>query len=337
MARDRLQELQQPSSTTLGRPSSVEMTTLPSAEAAVNSVIAEVDRINQTMQNIRKGMQELSQLYSQALIEISSDQSQYMQREADQIMAEIDILITDARRSIRAIAPTSSSSPVTRMGADERKVRFEQQKSLAKKLMEIATDYRTLYEDYKSKRRRQAQEQYRVVHPSATQEEIEHALSTTDGGNFFQQEMLSSRIGQQQKLEEVQSRHEELVKIEKSIKELVSLYDDMQMLLETQQKQLEAVEGYVDETNSDLEGGAIYLDDALEHRKKLCRTAWILCGIITLLVVIVLVIVLVKFILPAVRDRQGSGGGGATTTTTTSNAVVSSEVGGGVTGLTPTG
>ncbi|KAJ3087467.1 Plasma membrane t-SNARE, secretory vesicle fusion [Quaeritorhiza haematococci] len=316
------------------------MTTLPSSEAAINSVVAEVDRINQTMQNIREGMQELSQLHSRALIEISSDQSQYIQKQADQIMAEIDILITDARTSIRAIGPAppaSSSSPGPRMSADERKVRFEQQKSLAKKLMVIADEYRTLQQGYKAQRRQQAERQYRVVRPSATQEEIEHALSTTDGGNLFQQEMLSSRIDQQRKLEEVQSRHEELVKIEQSIEELLRLYQDMQMLLETQEHQLEAVENHVDQTNRDLEGGVKNLDDAVEYRKKSRRMAWILCGIITLLIVIVFVIVLVKFILPAVRDRQGSGGGGATTTTTTSNAVVSSEVGGGVTGPTPTG
>jgi syntaxin 1B/2/3 len=45
--------------------------------------------------------------------------------------------------------------------------------------------------------------------------------------------MLNSRIGSQRRvLQEVQSRHEELVKMEKSIEELATLFMDLQVLLE---------------------------------------------------------------------------------------------------------
>ena len=53
------------------------------------------------------------------------------------------------------------------------------------------------------------------------------------GGSAFAQEMLSPRVASQRRiLQEVESRHHEMRKMEQSIEELAILFTDLQVLLE---------------------------------------------------------------------------------------------------------
>jgi syntaxin 1B/2/3 len=71
-----------------------------------------------------------------------------------------------------------------------------------------------------------------IARPDASRADIDKAIDSRSGP-VFAQEMLSSRIGEQRRaLQEVQGRHEELRKMEKSIEELAQLFQDMQLLLE---------------------------------------------------------------------------------------------------------
>lgn len=76
--------------------------------------------------------------------------------------------------------------------------------------------------------------------------------------------MQSSRSGQAKAvLSEVQSRHDDIKKIEKTILELHQLFVDMQMMVEQQAETLTQIETHAENTVVDLETGNKDIDRAI--------------------------------------------------------------------------
>lgn len=96
-----------------------------------------------------------------------------------------------------------------------------------------------------------------VARPDATHEEVEKALESSNIGSAFAQQLLSSRTAQSRKvLDEVQSRHDALVKIEQSMSELVNLFQEMQALIDVQQEVFNEIEVNVEKTVEYIQEGS---------------------------------------------------------------------------------
>jgi syntaxin 1B/2/3 len=76
--------------------------------------------------------------------------------------------------------------------------------------------------------------------------------------------MQSNRSGQARAvLSEVQSRHDDIKKIEKTILELHQLFVDMQMMVEQQQEVFNQIETHAENTVVDLETGNQHIEKAI--------------------------------------------------------------------------
>jgi syntaxin 1B/2/3 len=81
--------------------------------------------------------------------------------------------------------------------------------------------------------------------------------------------MQANRSGQARAvLSEVQSRHDDIKKIEKTILELHQLFVDMQMMVEQQGETLQQIETHAENTLVDLEQGNKDIDKAIVSAKS---------------------------------------------------------------------
>ena len=72
-----------------------------------------------------------------------------------------------------------------------------------------------------------------LARPDASDRDVSRMLEDSRQGSAFAQEMLSSRVVSQRRvLQEVESRQQEMRKMEQSIEELAILFTDLQVLLE---------------------------------------------------------------------------------------------------------
>jgi hypothetical protein len=83
---------------------------------------------------------------------------------------------------------------------------------------------------------------------------------------------LSTRVGDAQRaLAEAKVRHEDIKSIERSIDELVQLFQDMSLLLDTQQDFVNTIEVQADSAASYVEEGNKEVEKAIVYRKKARR------------------------------------------------------------------
>ncbi|QRW27433.1 syntaxin protein [Rhizoctonia solani] len=152
--------------------------------------------------------------------------------------------------------------------------------------------------------------QFKIVKPDATPEEIKAAVNDDSGnGQIFSQALMNSnRFGESRAAyREVQSRHEDLKKIEKTLTELAQLFNDMSVLVAQQDETIDTIEHHAMETHKDMEAGLQHTEAAVVSARGARKKRWICFGIIIAIIIVVLIIVLVV-LAQASETLTGSGG-----------------------------
>ena len=148
-------------------------------------------------------------------------------RQLDDYQQETNDLMDRVRSTLAQLGGN-----LKRMDGAEKASMKSQTSAAARRLMDCARKYEAVQEKYKRRYQDRIAREIRIARPDASPEEIKQAVQSGNSA-VFAQEMLSSRIGEQRRvLQEVQGRHEELLKIEQSVEQLANLFQDMQVLLE---------------------------------------------------------------------------------------------------------
>ena len=83
----------------------------------------------------------------------------------------------------------------------------------------------------------------------------------------------------------VRARHNELQKIERSISELVELFQDLDTIVVQQDPVVARVEEQTEQTNVNLDKGTTEVDKGIEHARRTRRNKWICFGIVVLIII----------------------------------------------------
>ncbi|KAJ3021735.1 Plasma membrane t-SNARE, secretory vesicle fusion [Thoreauomyces humboldtii] len=263
-------------------PSDLELGQMPPAQR-LDMFLRETEKIQDDIQRIANNTSQLRALHQKSLGAVDRSSAE----QVDELTDATSSLIQDTRARIKVLSAQSAAT------ASDAQVQGNQQKALATRLMNVARDFQTVQTDATEKYRSQMARQYRVARPGATDEEVQEAIDSDTP--VFQQELLSARAGQQrQALQHVQTRHEELVKIEQSINELLALFQDMQMLLDTQQVQVDTIQHHIEDTDTNTKLGSAQMSKAIRSAKSSRKMKWILTCIIFFVIVIIVLVILIK-------------------------------------------
>ena len=97
---------------------------------------------------------------------------------------------------------------------------------------------------------------------------------------------LTNRRGQAQSaLGAVKARHDELQRIERTIIDLATLFNDMEQLVVAQEPLVERTEENAQQANQDLEGGIKHVSKAIVHARNRNKLKW-WCLFIVLLIIL---------------------------------------------------
>ncbi|QSL66948.1 hypothetical protein MERGE_001335 [Pneumocystis wakefieldiae] len=146
-----------------------------------------------------------------------------------------------------------------------------------------------------------------IVNPNMTQEEIHVALNDDQGMQVFSQALLrSNRHGEARiALQEVQERHQDIKKIEKTIMELAELFNEMSILIEQQDEPLQVISQQAEAVYTNIEQGVQHQEKAIENIRAARRKRCYCFGLVILiLIAITIVIVIVKSLLK-IGDKRG--------------------------------
>ena len=151
------------------------------------------------------------------------------------------------------------------------RMRKTQVDTLNASFVEIMGSVQKAQGEYRSQFRARIERQYKIAKPDATEAEIEAALDQKRP--IFAEQILSGagqaqRAEAMQLLESIRERHEHIIKLEESIKELRQMFNDMAILVQQQGEVLNDIEKSVESAVNYTDKGLSDMKVSLKLQKK---------------------------------------------------------------------
>lgn len=237
--------------------------------------------------------------YSNLINLISNKQRNFIQEldlneeDVDYNSKQIDSLVLEAQ-SLQGELKSRIKNAQTQAVQSKDQTKLDQAENSRKKFLDLIQEYRLTEVQNRAQTKVQAERQYKIIKPDATDEEVRNVIEEGgDSQQYFQQALMqSNRRGEARTvLNEVQVRHRELLKLEKTMAELTQLFHDMEELVIEQDQPIQQIDQQVETAQHDIEQGVGHTNKAVVSAKK-ARKKKCWCFFICLAIVIILAVIL---------------------------------------------
>ncbi|XP_061672632.1 syntaxin-2 isoform X4 [Syngnathoides biaculeatus] len=134
---------------------------------------------------------------------------------------------------------------------------------LSRKFVEVMTQYNETQVSFRERSKGRIQRHLEITGRVTTNEELEDMLESGIPSIFTSEIISDSKIARQV-VDEIESRHQDIIRLESSIRELHAMFMDMATLVETQGEMVNNIE-------SNVSNAAEYICRAKEETKKAVR------------------------------------------------------------------
>ncbi|KAI7820444.1 syntaxin-like protein [Gamsiella multidivaricata] len=268
------------------------MSAVPSSNntgSDMGAFFSEVTSIQEDITKIEQNITKIEELHDVSLNGVATEeQSSRTNRQLEGITADTTQLSNRTKKRIKDIELAN----LRLANSSDIQIRRTQAAALKEKFLKTLRRYQSSESEARKKYQGRMERQYKIVKPDATPQEIAQVMESDNQQIFAQSVLQSTRYGDANRaLREVQSRHDDIKKIEKTILELHQLFIDMETLVTEQAEVLNTIEEHTQQTDQHLEVGNKEVDVAIVNARGARKKKWIcLCISIVLLIIIVIIV-----------------------------------------------
>ncbi|KAJ7399329.1 Syntaxin-1A [Pitangus sulphuratus] len=157
--------------------------------------------------------------------------------ELEELMSDIKKTANKVRSKLKSIEQSIEQEEGLNRSSADLRIRKTQHSTLSRKFVEVMSEYNATQTDYRERCKGRIQRQLEITGRTTTSEELEDMLESGNPAIFSSGIIMDSNITKQA-LNEIETRHSEIIKLENSIRELHDMFMDMAMLVESQEQPL---------------------------------------------------------------------------------------------------
>ncbi|KAI0910028.1 t-SNARE [Ustulina deusta] len=244
--------------------------------------LGRVDFLRNEIGTLTNNVQAIASLHQRSLAEADGGSSG---QQLERIVAETQSLNGGIRDQLKFLA-----NDANRTVDGSRAVKERQVNTIKAQFERELRSYQEEESSFRSRYRDQIARQYRIVNPEASEDEVRQATEA-DWGNegVFQTALRTNRTGQASSvLGAVRARHNELQRIEKTLMELASLFQDLAVLVEQQEEPVRQAEVNAENTTKWMDQGNQQVKKGIISARNARKWKW-WCLLITILIIAVAV------------------------------------------------
>ncbi|KAI8915552.1 t-SNARE [Gorgonomyces haynaldii] len=267
----------------------------------MNTFFEELAGLREQIAQVKTGVEDIKSIHDRALNNvISEQQNAQIAKELDAAMDRVNRQTNSIRNKLKEMDGQNKQLQKKDPNGNDTKIRISQHGVLTKNFLDVMMEYKRIQELYQDKYKDRMQRQALIVKPNATPEEIERMTDGEKGQMFAKQIMNTGQRNEAKKaLEDIQNRHRDVLRIEKSILELQQLFMDMAVLVAAQGEMIDSIAVHVNEAVNDTDAGVKALQQATTYqkksRKKMCIIIFIIVAIIAVLIAVPSTLKALKF------------------------------------------
>lgn len=260
----------------------------------MDEFFAQVQEIREMIDKIASNVEEVKMKHSTILSAPQTDDK--TKEELEELMTDIKRTANKVRAKLKVIEQNIEQEEQSNKSSADLRIRKTQHATLSRKFVEVMNDYNACQIDYRERCKGRIQRQLEITGKTTTNEEIEEML---ESGNLavFTQDIIMETQQAKQTLADIEARHADIMKLEKSIQELHDMFMDMAMLVEQQGEMIDRIEFNVEQAVDYVETAKMDTKKAVKYQSKARRK--LICIIICVAVFLgILVIVLMATLIP---------------------------------------
>ncbi|CAE6410255.1 unnamed protein product [Rhizoctonia solani] len=266
------------------------------AETEMTRFYDEITAIQDLIHSYRDNITRISNLHSRSLTVTDDESLRQSTGELDAIGSQTHDLSSQIKQRIQTLEANRGKV----QGRD--KDAWIQQTNVVKtRFVAAIQEYQQAEQQYRQRSRQRVERQVRIVKPDATQQEIDSVVNNDQGAQVFSQALMSSNRYGESRLayREVQARHDDIKKIEKTLTELAQLFSDMSVMVAQQDETIDAIETHAGQADKAMEQGLGETHKAVDYARAARKKRWIcfwISVVILCIIAIILAVVLTRVI-----------------------------------------
>ncbi|KAK8378951.1 hypothetical protein O3P69_009588 [Scylla paramamosain] len=255
-------------------------------EASMNRFFSQIEEVLEGIRKIEASVNQVRKKHTE--IFSSTDTDEDVKRELDDLTADIKRAGAKVNAKLKEIAPKEVDKE-ERDSADLR-IRRTQHGAATRQFVEAMTQYHHVQEEYRDRCKEKIHRQMRITGKDPTEEELDEML---EKGNIdiFTQGIMMETAQERKRLADIEERHQEIMKLESSLRELHDLFVDMAVLVQSQGETIDNIAAHVASAKDYVEDAKVETGKALNYQKS-ARKKMIICGIIGVVIVVILAVVI---------------------------------------------
>ncbi|KAI0601267.1 t-SNARE [Biscogniauxia sp. FL1348] len=244
--------------------------------------LGRIDFLRNEIGTLTNNVQAISSLHQRSLGEPDGGATT---QQLERIVAETQHLNGGIRDQLKFLANDANRTTDGSRGLKERQVN-----TIKSQFERELHSYQQEESTFRARYRDQIARQYRIVNPDASDDEVRQATEA-DWGNegVFQTALRANRTGQATSvLGAVRARHNELQRIEQTLMELASLFQDLAVLVEQQEVHVQQAEQNAENTTKYIDDGNVQVKKGIISARNARKWKW-WCLLVTILIILIAV------------------------------------------------
>ncbi|XP_033467342.1 syntaxin-4 [Epinephelus lanceolatus] len=246
-------------------------------------------------QEIHEGLQSLKSMVSnlenkQKTVLGVALPEESMKKELQTLREEIKTLASQIQRKLKSIEPKKGEDDGKYIPINIRMQRT-QHGVLSKEFVELMGHCNTIQAQYRDRNVERIQRQLKITGTNVTDQELDTMLESGQT-DVFTQNILIDAQATKQALNEIESRHDEILKLEKSIRDLHEMFQYLAMEVEAQGEMVNRIENNIKQSSNYVEKAKENTEKAVTYQQK-ARKKKIWIAICLAILILILVISLV--------------------------------------------
>ncbi|KAK1158379.1 syntaxin-1A-like isoform X2 [Acipenser oxyrinchus oxyrinchus] len=234
-----------------------EVTVAVDRDRFMDEFFEQVEEIRGFIEVLYEKVEEVKRKHSAILAAPNPDEK--TKQELEELMTDIKKLANKVRSKLKSIEQSIEHEEGLNRSSADLRIRKTQHSTLSRKFVEVMSEYNATQSDYRELQGR-IQRQLEITGRNTTNEELESMLESDNPAIFTSGIIMDSNITKQA-MNEIETRHTEIIKLENSIRELHDMFVDMAMLVESQGELVNNIE-------KNVMSSVDYVERAKEETKK---------------------------------------------------------------------
>ncbi|XP_065663557.1 syntaxin-1A isoform X3 [Hydra vulgaris] len=253
-------------------------------------------KINDIQKNIRSiqgNVQEIKKKHNAILFAPRPEKK--VEEEMEQLMAEIQQNANIIKLNLKNMEKSIKDQESANMGnfADIRIKKF-QLSVLSREFVEAMTEYNNIQNDYRDRCKNRIKRQLQFAGRTVKDDELEEMI---ESGNptIFTQGIIIKTQRAKRSCQEIEARHNDIIKLENSIKELLEMFTDMAFFVQSQGEMIDRIEHNVEQAAEFVQKAVGNIKKAVKYKSK-ARRKWLLISICCAVLLLLFALVIYNFL-----------------------------------------